>query len=609
MILTPAQFSAFRKIVDAIFKGDVGYWQRAINLYQLAAGDEQVSTYIKSQVKEANEIILDSSKQSTPEKRKWAFYQLAVYQYLFEKNYKEAATLYEQAIYLGHLTAINNLAYLYHHGAPGIPQDLPRAIALYQRAVDLNHPGAMTNLAYLYHRGAPGIPQDLPRAIALYQRAVDLNYLPAMYNLAYLYDHGAPGIPPNLRRAIALYQQAVDLNDPAAMCNLACLYHQGAPGIIPQDLPRAIALYQQAVDLNIPLAMCNLARLYQHGVPDIIPKDLRRAIALYERAVDLNYPSAMNNLAYLYQHGVPDIIPKDLRRAIALYERAVDLNEPAAMNNLAYLYLYGVPNIISQNLPQARALYQRAVDLNESEAMTNYAVLYLKTRPAPSQSDLLSAIMLLERAITLNHLRAKEIRTGMYVDRLATGNDDVSKLLDLMWDRLIKNASLSKETRDSFQKDHPQLLVNKLLSQTNLKVLRTVLAEGHIIRSMLVAIGHGNDEHAFNPSALQQVQDHLQAVEKQRMMMIGLFGGVETRNRETKVPTPDSKRDETSPVVRSFVRSGIFDPRLAELIVSYCHDYPIKETRDSEETQDSEKTQDSKASDCEGPLFTTPALK
>jgi hypothetical protein len=126
---------------------------------------------------------------------------------------------------------------------------------------------------------------------------------------------------------------------------------------------------------------------------------------------------------------------------------------------------------------------------------------------------------------------------------------------------------------------------------------------------MLVAIGHGNDEHAFNPSALQQVQDHLQAVEKQRMMMIGLFGGVETRNRETKVPTPDSKRDETSPVVRSFVRSGIFDPRLAELIVSYCHDYPIKETRDSEETQDSEKTQDSKASDCEGPLFTTPALK
>jgi hypothetical protein len=88
------------------------------------------------------------------------------------------------------------------------------------------------------------------------------------------------------------------------------------------------------------------------------------------------------------------------------------------------------------------------------------------------------------------------------------------------------------------------------------------------------------------------------------MMMIRLFGGVEIRNRETKVPTPGIlEKNKTSPVVRSFVGSNIFDPRLAELIVSYCHDYPINETPDSEETPDS------KAFDCEGPLFTTPALK
>ena len=105
-----------------------------------------------------------------------------------EEEYVKAAEHLKMASDKGHLSATNNLAFMYGQGL-GVKQDYPEACRLYKIASDKGHVEATCNLASMYMSGL-GVKQDYHEACRLYKIASDKGHAPATFALAQLYHHG-----------------------------------------------------------------------------------------------------------------------------------------------------------------------------------------------------------------------------------------------------------------------------------------------------------------------------------------------------------------------------------------------------------------------------------
>jgi hypothetical protein len=95
-----------------------------------------------------------------------------------KRDYTKIATLYEQAMKLGHWKAQFNLAGLYLKGT-GVPQDVEKAIQLTEDLMRKGIPAAWDNMGAYYMGGIGGLKQDATVAYAFWQKAADIGSMTA----------------------------------------------------------------------------------------------------------------------------------------------------------------------------------------------------------------------------------------------------------------------------------------------------------------------------------------------------------------------------------------------------------------------------------------------
>jgi TPR repeat protein len=95
-----------------------------------------------------------------------------------KRDYTKIATLYEQAMKLGHWKAQFNLAGAYLKGA-GVPQDVEKAIQLTEDLMRRGVPAAWDNMGAYYMGGIGDLKQDATVAYAFWQKAADMGSMAA----------------------------------------------------------------------------------------------------------------------------------------------------------------------------------------------------------------------------------------------------------------------------------------------------------------------------------------------------------------------------------------------------------------------------------------------
>ncbi|MFS2214571.1 tetratricopeptide repeat protein [Telluria sp. Tellsp104] len=95
-----------------------------------------------------------------------------------QRDYPRVASLYEQAMKLGHWKAQFNLAGLHLRGI-GVPQDIDKAISLTEALMQKGVPAAWDNMGAYYMGGVGPLEQDATVAYAFWQKAADMGSMTA----------------------------------------------------------------------------------------------------------------------------------------------------------------------------------------------------------------------------------------------------------------------------------------------------------------------------------------------------------------------------------------------------------------------------------------------
>lgn len=131
-----------------------------------------------------------------------------------QRDYVGMASLYEQAMKLGHWKAQFNLAAAYLQGI-GVQQDIDKALALTEDLMRKGVPAAWDNMGAYYMGGVGSLEQDATVAYAFWQRAADMGSMAAQTYI------GA--------KLLGATDQAPDwwANKKVGMQMLGCAYAQG----------------------------------------------------------------------------------------------------------------------------------------------------------------------------------------------------------------------------------------------------------------------------------------------------------------------------------------------------------------------------------------------
>lgn len=169
---------------------------------------------------------------------------------------------YEQAIALGDLRAMRELAEAYREGPGDLAIDRARAVALYEQHAAASpgqvHP-SLVHAAALLLNGGEGLPADPPRAASHLERLVASGDALAMSLLGVLLREGRTGVAKDEARAVALLERSVELGWGGASIPLAEMLFTGWG--VAADPARARALLTRAVAEQVPGAQAALDSL------------------------------------------------------------------------------------------------------------------------------------------------------------------------------------------------------------------------------------------------------------------------------------------------------------------------------------------------------------
>jgi TPR repeat protein/SAM-dependent MidA family methyltransferase len=125
-----------------------------------------------------------------------------------EKNLKEAAYWYKQAIQKGHVDSIYKLAHCYMNGE-GVARNIQQAIHLVSRETKVEPLLASLKLADYYERGTI-VPKNLILALQLYKIAADAGEGVAFYKQGLIIEKGGEGVEQNLELAKKYFLAAAE---------------------------------------------------------------------------------------------------------------------------------------------------------------------------------------------------------------------------------------------------------------------------------------------------------------------------------------------------------------------------------------------------------------
>ena len=164
-----------------------------------------------------------------------------------ERDYKKVASLYRQAMALGHWKAQFNLAGLYLEGQ-GVPFDPNEALRLTEDLMRQGVPAAWFNMGHYYLSGVGPLKQDATVAYAFFQRAADMGSLHAQAMLGKALDSDL-NEPPRLWANRAIGRQMLECafaqGSGEAAYELGLSYESDARGVVERN--ESEALYAKAV--------------------------------------------------------------------------------------------------------------------------------------------------------------------------------------------------------------------------------------------------------------------------------------------------------------------------------------------------------------------------
>ncbi|STX81672.1 TPR repeat protein [Legionella busanensis] len=244
------------------------------------------------------------------------------------KDDKQAIYYHEKAITQGNSFSMIERAAMHQWGEGG-DINISEAMRLYDKAISLGNVVAMNSQAQIYLSN-----KDFPKAIKLYEDAILLGYTPAMIERAMMHQYGyEEGGEISFSKAIELYEQAIQLGDSNAMRKRALMYYEGQGGDV--NYSEAIRLFEEAIELGDADAMNDRAWMYCQGHGGDI--NYSEAMKLYKQASQLKHIDATGNCAHMHECGLGTNL--NLSKAIKWYERA-------------YRYNNGKDNNINNNLKE-----------------------------------------------------------------------------------------------------------------------------------------------------------------------------------------------------------------------------------------------------------------
>lgn len=224
-----------------------------------------------------------------------------------------AITFYEEAIYRGNITAMFNLALLYHIEY----RDFKMAEKYYLMAVEKDHTDAMNNLALLYEIEY----KNYKTAEKYFLMAIEKDDEEAIFNLASMYHSEIK----DFNNAEKYYLLANDKGYSKALNNLALLYKNEL-----KKIRQAEKCLFMAIEKGHLTSIFNLALLYHTD-----DKDFKKAEKYYLMAIDKGNSDAMYNLAYLYYNEY-----NDFNKSEKYYLMAIENGQESAILNLAIMYFF-----------------------------------------------------------------------------------------------------------------------------------------------------------------------------------------------------------------------------------------------------------------------------
>ena len=158
-----------------------------------------------------------------------------------------------------HPAAVCHLGSCYDDGELSLVPSHKKAARLYQRAVELGDVMAMNNVGSAYEHGR-GVKLDKKKAFKHFQMAADRGCATAQYNVGYCYADG-DGVIQDYAEAFRFFKLAANQGFTEAEFNLGCMYEDGDVVARDSDTAEAIRWYERAAAKGHEKAKDALARL------------------------------------------------------------------------------------------------------------------------------------------------------------------------------------------------------------------------------------------------------------------------------------------------------------------------------------------------------------
>lgn len=224
-----------------------------------------------------------------------------------------------------------------------------QALPWFEVAANQGHVTAQNDLGYMYDMGL-GVNQDLEKAVALYCKAAAQGCGQALLNLGWCYEHGI-GVVKDEKKAFLLYSKSSEAGNYIAKARIAQCYYDGIG--VEEDKEAGWKFYRYEVmrilgsgikDVGFQISGCGQGN---HSIGKDLVKWHKKAV------VRKSHCSAIRTLGYCQYYGIG--IKKDRNKAYRLFMKSQNkdcCNEEIL--GMCYEYGFGV----EQNYSKAVAYYR-----------------------------------------------------------------------------------------------------------------------------------------------------------------------------------------------------------------------------------------------------------
>lgn len=247
-----------------------------------------------------------------------------------------ALRLLTKAGNLSNSDALNDLAVRHEK-----KKDYQRSFPLYEKALFLGHMGAMQNIINIL-LDSPGTQEDkeicLNKLRELCERIINFDNSDIMTKMAFLLSKQ----PDRQEETFMLYEKAIELDNADAMNNLADLLRRLPTTTKDEKIKNdieALTLYKRAIFLGNVNAIHSLFNmlLISTETKELNEMGIAMVLEVCEQVRIFGNTETMNNLGELleiYSNKFPEVADKFSKITFILYKEAKELGDPVASRNL-----------------------------------------------------------------------------------------------------------------------------------------------------------------------------------------------------------------------------------------------------------------------------------